>query len=314
MNVDVDVACAIKDDDPFRRHSVVCGFVARDAGHDVGRLVACRDRRHDDGHATFGHIQLARGDDAAALVALLAAAEEWARAQGAPSLVGPQDGHVLSGYRAQISGFERPAFLLEPRNTPFLPQTLASLGYAACAVWRTWDIHGLRLRAWQLLHRVQARRNEQHRRAGYALRSLDLGRFDDELKAIHRLVGVCYRDNWGMVPTDLDEYAHIHAPLRHLPGLGGVFLTHNGADVGFGIGQIAGRTTVLHSFGIDPAHRGRGLAHMIYQAAFDHIAGGDTDNVIGALAKEGSTKYSWLGAPSRRYAMFEKSLSPTRSP
>ena len=73
-----------------------------------------------------------------------------------------------------------------------------------------------------------------------------------------------------------------------------------------GIGQIAGRTTVLHSFGIDPAHRGRGLAHMIYQAAFDYIAGGDTDNVIGALAKEGSTKYSWLGPPSRRYAMFEK--------
>jgi GNAT superfamily N-acetyltransferase len=231
--------------------------------------------------------------------------------RGCTRVEGPVNLHVLYGYRWQVSGEERRPFALEPRNPPYYPRLVEALGFAPTAWWRTWDISGLALQAWRLVHRAQAGRNRRLEEQGYYRRPVDLARWDDELRILHRLTMASYAEAWRFAPLDFDEYARIHAPLVHVPGVRGVFLCHRDHDdpVGFGFAVDEQHTGILHSFGILPAHRGKGLAHLVYQEAFDHLETHDVRTVIGALAKEGSTKYSTVGAAHRRYAVYARELA-----
>jgi GNAT superfamily N-acetyltransferase len=300
--------------DPIRADAAICDFVAVVDGKDVARLTASIDRRHGDGRCGLGHLDWPAEVGVDVVGALVDAAAAWAKGHGGRYLIGPVNEHTLRGYRAMVHGFEREPFPFEPRNPPHIPARFLACGFREDLAWRTWDIGGLPLWLWRQFHRFQSRRNEQLRAQGYGLRDFDLARFDDELVTLHRLVFACYGENWGMVPVSFAEYAAINEPLRGMTNLRGVFLTLTrdgvASDIGFGLAQDCGSVGVLHSFGILKEHRGKGLAHLIYQKVFDEMAvRSDVTHVIGALAKEGSTKYRVAGKPSRRYVLFRKELS-----
>ena len=296
-------------DAPWRRQGEAQPFVAFEGERPVGAVVAAIDRRAP--HGSFGFFDCV--NDEATAVALIDAALAWLRARNVERVEGPIQVHALGVYRMQIAGHERAPFLGEPRNPVWYPALVRRLGFAEGATWRTWDFEGWKLWAFRAFHRVQGYRNRKLRRRGYATVEMDRARFVGELTRIYPIVMSCYGGAPAFWPLDLDEYLRLNLPLEHASGVRGALLFKDGVTdpIGFGMGIEEAERGVLHSFGILKEHRGLGLAHLVMEHAFAEMRQRHFRCVVGALAKEGSTKYDEVGGkPSRRYALYQRATSP----
>lgn len=300
-------------DAPWHRHGEAQPFVALRGEQPVGAVVASLDRRAP--HGSFGFFDCI--NDEAIARALLTPALDWLRERGASRVEGPINLHALGGYRLQIFGHERAPFLGEPRNPAWYPPLLERLGFAACATWRTWDFDGWKIPVFRLFHRVQSWRNRKLRRQGYATVEMDKGRFQEEMARIYPILMACYVGAPAFWSLDLDEFVRLNLPLQTAGGVRGALLFKEGVDepIGFGMGIQEEHRGILHSFGILKEHRGKGLAHLVMEHAFAEIRRLDLRCVVGALAKEGSTKYDEVGGrPSRRYALYARDTAPLGGP
>ena len=300
-------------DAPWRRHGEAQPFIALAGDRPVGAVVAALDRRAP--HGSFGFFDCV--NDEATATALLDTALGWLRAKGASKVEGPIQVHALGGYRLQIAGHERSPFVGEPRNPIWYPALVERLGFAQSATWRTWDFEGWKLLAFRAFHRVQGWRNARLRRLGYTTVEMDGTRFEQEMTRIFPIVMGCYAGAPAFWPLDLDEYLRLNLPLKSAGGVRGALLYKTGlADpIGFGMGIEEPERGVMHSFGILQEHRGLGLAHLVMEHAFAELRKRPFKSVVGALAKEGSTKYDEVGGkPSRRYALYARDTSPLGRP
>lgn len=296
-------------DAPWHRHADAQPFVALAGERPVGAVVASLDRRAPAG--SFGFFDCV--NDEAVARTLMQPALEWLRARGAARVEGPIQLHALGGYRFQIFGHERAPFVGEPRNPLWYPSLVERLGFAQGPTWRTWDFEGWKVRVFRAFHRVQAFRNRKLRRLGYSTVEMDRSRFEEELTRIYPILMSCYVGAPAFWELDLDEYLRFNLPLKSAGGVRGALLYKEGVvePIGFGMGVEEQQRGILHSFGILKDFRGKGLAHLVMEHAFAEIRRLNMTSVVGALAKEGSTKYDEVGGkPSRRYALYERATTP----
>ncbi len=296
-------------DAPWRRHAQAQALVALDGERPVGALVVAVDARAPQG--IFGFYDCVNDESTAR--ALVEAGLAWLRAHGARHVEGPINLHALGGYRLQTHGFERAPFVGEPRNPSWYPAQLERLGFAPCATWRSWDFEGWRLLAFRAFHRVQGWRNGRLRRLGYFTEEMDAARFEEGMARIYPVVMTCYEGAPAFWHLDVDEYLRLNLPLKGMPGVRGAMLFKQGIaePVGFGMGIEEAERGVMHSFGILREHRGKGLAHLVLEHAFAELRKRTFTSVVGALVKDGSSKYDATGgSPSRRYALYRRDTSP----
>jgi ribosomal protein S18 acetylase RimI-like enzyme len=275
----------------------------------VGALVAAIDRRAPCG--TFGFFDCV--NDEATAVSLFDAGLGWLHGKGVTHVEGPIQVHALGGYRLQIAGHERTPFIGEPRNPIWYPALVERLGFCSCATWRTWDFEGLKLLAFRAYHRVQGWKNARLRRRGFKTVEMNGARFEEEMTRIYPIIMECYAGAPAFWPLDLDEYLRLTLPLKSAGGVRGALLYKEGEaePIGFGMGIEEPERGVMHSFGILRRHRGLGLAHLVMEHAFAELRKRPFKSVVGALAKEGTTKYDEVGGkPSRRYALYRRDTSP----
>ncbi len=296
-------------DAPWRRHGEAELLVALAGEAPVGALVVALDRRAP--HGTFGFFDCVNDESIAR--ALMGAGLTWLRAHGATHAEGPINLHALGGYRLQTKGFERAPFLGEPRNPSWYPELLTRVGFARSAGWRSWDFEGWRLMAFRAFHRVQSWRNPRLRRLGYFTEEMDAARFEEGMARIYPVVMACYEGAPAFWHIEVDEYLRLNLPLKGVPGVRGAMLFKQGIaePVGFGMGIEEATRGVMHSFGILREHRGKGLAHLVLEHAFAELRKRTFTSVVGALVKEGSSKYDETGgSPTRRYALYRRDTSP----
>jgi GNAT superfamily N-acetyltransferase len=305
-----DVILQLGTDSLFYRHGETRLFGCYRNGQLVGRVVASVDHDFPDqdvGH--FGYFEVC--PDKACAEMLLQACEEWLRGKGKTRIEGPINLNILAGYRLQTAGFDTQAFPGEPRNPKYYPGLLDSLGYREAALWNSWDISPWALLGLRVIDRLKRSKRKAARARGYSVEALRTDCLEEETRKIHRLIHEIFTDNYGFSAIDLAEHMQMQGgAMDGSAEVRGAFLYHLSSPnpVGFCYGFYVGRTAIFHTFGVTAEHRGSGGADLLFHEGLQEVYGEGVTRVIGALAKQGKTKYERIGSPGRDYAIFRKDL------
>lgn len=317
----------------FFTHGEAQAFVAMAGDEVVGRIVASVDHALLDptvGH--FGYFEAV--DDPTVAKALLDAAEAWVRERGKTAIHGPVNLSIFHQYRIQTAGFERPAFVGEPRTPPYYETLLGAAGYAPIARWNSWDVPCEHFGPFfEALAAKGARRADRLSR--YRMVPFDLARFDEECLELHPVVCDTFRENYGFTQITASEFVQRFQDARHMLSVESshkaydedgtlVAYSYTYVDAAPDFQRADGdhtrlsfsppeptRPLVCHTFGILRAHRNVGIAEKLFEVGFPAVIRRHQLG-IGALAKERLLIYARFGPPTRGYAVLGKSLEAAR--
>jgi GNAT superfamily N-acetyltransferase len=242
---------------------------------------------------------------------LMQASEEWLREKGKKRIEGPINLNMLAGYRLQTKGFDTQAFPGEPRNPEYYPSLLGALGYREVALWQSWDMSPWALLGLRAFDRLQHSRRRAARARGYRVEVLRTDCLEEEIRKIHYLVHEIFADNYGFSPVDLAEHNQMQSGMMdESKTIKGAFLYHSTKrePVGFSYGFVADQTAIFHTFGVTNAHRGTGGADLLFHQGLQDVRDEGVSRAIGALVREGKSKYERVARPRRAYAIYGKDL------
>ena len=186
---------------PFFEHAEVALWLARRDGRPVGRISAQIDRLapEADGQKVGYFGMLAAEEDAAVLAALFEAAEEWLAARGVGVVRGPFDLSINQTTGLLVDGFDTPPALLMGHNPPWLGPAVEARGYA-----KAMDLVAYRMDARGGLE-DGPRRLAERRSGDLTIRSIDMRRYRDEVRAITEIFNDAWAGNWGFTPMTAAE-------------------------------------------------------------------------------------------------------------
>jgi GNAT superfamily N-acetyltransferase len=328
-----------RDRNPFWKHAEGEDFLARRDGKPVGRISAIvngmHNRVHEDRTGFFGFYECEPNDETAR--ALLAAAEEWLRAKGMDTARGPANPSMNDTAGMLVDGFQWPPFVLMTYNPRYYPGQLESAGYE-----KAMDLY-----AYMLLQ-TEVNRKKIDRVAGrirkrneIRIRTLDLGRFHEELQLVMEIYNDAWEKNWGFVPMTDEEIAFTANDMKSilLPEFT-YFAEYEGETVGFSL-ALPDINTALRkcdgnlfpfgwirflrfnlrkiptvrvvALGVKKKHQHLGIGPLFYQRYFDE----------GMKRGYRAAEMSWIlennpemnrplrlmgGDPYKTYRMYEKRL------
>ncbi len=268
-------------------------WVAVEGERPLARLVALRSPALKDEaglpYGMIGFFEAVDGPDGReATSRLFRQAVGWLRETGAGEILGPMDGDTWHRYRLNAGPFDGPPFLLEPWNPPYYESLWEAAGFRVLESYFSTRVDAAA---------VVAALEPKHRAAlaaGYRLRRLDMGRFEDELRRLYRLSTVIFAGNFLYTEIPEREFLALYAGSRPIldPDLVWFASTAQGEDVGFlfaypdrfrAVAAMRGRRHLLarlrfllhrdevdavdfKTLGVLPGHRRAGLAAaLMYQ-------------------------------------------------
>ncbi|MEM1026626.1 MAG: N-acetyltransferase [Planctomycetota bacterium] len=256
-------------------------------------------------------------DDAGDAAKLLARAAVLTRDRGVHQLLAPIDGDTWHAYRFITHRGDRPTFFLEPDHPDAWPGWFTAAGFTPLAEYFSAETHNLSLRQPRL-----DRRREQWAQRGLRLRSIDPGRFDDELRAVHALSLEAFANNFLYTPIDAETFVGMYRPLadRLVPEL--VRLAEcDGALVGFSFGVPdfaqdqrgeAIDTAVLKSLAVRPGRAWAGLGAALMEECHAMATMLGYRRVIHALMHRSNASLNLsahYALPFRTYTLFARDVT-----
>ncbi len=210
----------------------------RRGGQTVGRIAAIlnldHQRHHRDRSGFFGMFECA--DDPEAAGQLLAAAEAWLKERGCDAMRGPASFSLNGIAGLLVDGFDRPPAVLMAYNPPYYQRLLEGLGLRQAMRFFAYEVSRETIRFPRALERLQ----ERLRRQGIVFRYFDLAHAARDMGIIIDLFNHAWSDNWGFVPTRLDEGLEDLKKMRPVvrPDLI-IFAEKDGEPVGFSLSLAA---------------------------------------------------------------------------
>jgi GNAT superfamily N-acetyltransferase len=280
---------------PYHRSAHATHFLAYRGRAIVGRISVVVHDRFDAHYRTkmafFGFFETI--DDLEIARGLLDAAATWARARGATTLRGPGEYANVTHERqgCLVEGFDEETFVEHTWNPPYYAGLIEACGFVKAMDYRAYRID-LRAPLSPKLERVADAVVHRHR---IRTRSIDLARFDADLRLVVDLYHRAWADNWGFLPIEDWEVDALVHQLRPIVDPGLVRFAYEGdrpvAVLGafpdpnvllrprwrwFGDGDpvrlarlAAGRRRIdrirVMFFGILPGHRGAGADALLYR-------------------------------------------------
>lgn len=263
----------------------------------------------------IGHYE-ARDDEAASH--LLAHACRELSARDCTLAVGPMDGNTWRKYRFVTERGREPAFFLEPDNPDACPRQFEVQGFTPLAQYYSalnTDLSRVDERAadrWQYLAVP-----------GVALRTFDVDRFEEELRAIYALSTVAFTRNFLYSPISegefLAQYQRIRPFLR--PDLI-LMAEHEGRLLGyvFALPDAAEakrgepvRTVIVKTVAVLPERTGVGLGAVLVDRVQQVARALGYTRAIHALMHETNRSRNisrHTAAPFRRYTLYAKPIAP----
>jgi len=196
---------------PWFKHAKAQLWLAERDGKVVGRISAQVDDLVQE-HMGKGIGQWGFFDalDAEAAAALIKTAEEWLRAQGMTSSLGPISLSIWDEPGLEIEGFAEPPTAMMGHHKPEYQGWIEAAGYAKAKDLVT---YGLNIEHWEdpMIDRLIAmgERNPKIR-----IRMVDKSRFDEEAKLILNLLNDAWSSNWGYVPLTEAEIKYAGKKLK----------------------------------------------------------------------------------------------------
>lgn len=255
----------------------------------------------------------AKDEEAARL--LLEAAGGRLKEMGCSRAIGPMDGNTWRRHRFVVDAGERPPFFLEPSNPPECPGWWERAGFSVLSRYSssrldlTEESSGM--------ERLERRLEER----GVRLRELDVARFEDELRAIHRLSLEAFANNFLYTPLDEDEFVGTYGKVRELVRPGFVWLAEDDRDLAgfvFGVPDVlaVGRGEapdfIVKTLAVKPGRRTAGLGSLLVDRVQRSAREAGFSHAIHALQHESNTSLRitgrFGGSVMRRYALYSKLL------
>lgn len=307
---------------PFYRRGTSQCFVALDpaTGLKLGRIAAFVDAKtkplnpqeSHNSFGSFGYFECPLKSPSTAC-ALLRAAEKWLAEQGCNEVIGPIDFTIFHGYRIMSSGFERPAYLGEPRTPPHHRELLEQCGYSPRSTWRTYDFSADdHLAQVQRMNKILAPLRESLRDYNVIPISTDPAHAAAELHALYPLIMESFSKNFAATELDRDEFIALYQPLVTVLCPSSSFrIVHAGQNVGFSIGYrnpLTPGTAVWHSFGNTAAHRAKGLGYLCIARVFEGFVREGYTASYCSLVKDGANHFEHTHTAARTYSVLGRKI------
>jgi hypothetical protein len=198
----------------FFEHAQMRLFVAYRDGRPVGRISAqiddLRIERYADATGHFGFLEAI--DDPAVFAALLAAAEEWLRAQGMQRVVGPFNPSINGDIGVMIEGFEHPPVFLTGHGKPYYDARVQALGYHKAK-----DVVAYSLDPTATPPRTMVEAARRAREAArVTIRPVDKSKLAAETDLLAKVFNDAWEHNWGFVRWTKAEFAELGSALKFL--------------------------------------------------------------------------------------------------
>ena len=199
---------------PFFANAETACWTAWRSGRCIGRISAQVNRAHlEHYHDATGHFGfLEAEDDPEVFAALFDAAESWLRARGLRRSMGPFSLSINDESGLLVEGFDTPPYVMMGHARPYYAARVAEQGYA-----KSKDLIAYAFDPPAPLPAPARRMLDKLRSLpGITFRSIDMGRFDEELRTILDIFNDAWAGNWNFVPFSPAEVRHLGANLKPL--------------------------------------------------------------------------------------------------
>ena len=208
-------------------------FLAKRDGDTVGRIEAqvYKDARPNKASPyQFGALDAI--DDRGVIAALLKAAENWLKTEGAEVIHGPFSPSINAECGMLIQGFDAIPMVFMPWHPAYLSRHVEALGYgkARDLISYGYDVSAKDRQAEPLLL------NRPEWKARLKFRPLNMKDLASEVDLMTRLFNDAWSGNWGFVPITRDEFKSMADSLKFIMTEDWGFVTElDGEPVAFGI-------------------------------------------------------------------------------
>ena len=219
---------------PFYKHATMEMFLAERDGEAVGRIAAIindnHNKEHNENIGFFGFFE--SYNDQSVANALFDAAATWLRSKGATAMRGPASPSVNDEYGLLIDGFQYPPAILMAYNPPYYQTLIETYGFTKAKDLYAYYVCDEKVFTDKLTRVSEIVKNK----SGVVFRSLNMKRFDEEVKIIRELYNRGWEHNWGDVPMTEEEFAYVAKDLKAIVDPELVIIAEvRGKPVGFGM-------------------------------------------------------------------------------
>lgn len=209
-------------------------FLAERDGEVVGRIAAIindnHNKEHNENIGFFGFFE--SYNDQSVANALFDAAATWLRSKGVTAMRGPASPSVNDEYGLLIDGFQYPPAILMAYNPPYYQTLIETYGFTKAKDLYAYYVCDEKVFTDKLTRVSEIVKNK----SGVVFRSLDMKRFDEEVKIIRELYNRGWEHNWGDVPMTEEEFAYVAKDLKAIVDPELVIIAEvRGMPVGFGM-------------------------------------------------------------------------------
>src|SRR6476469_1841888 len=196
---------------PWFEHARAQLWLAERGGKVVGRISAQVDdlvlQYMGAGIGQWGFFDALDGEAATALVAK---AEEWLRAQGMTSALGPISLSIWDEPGLEIEGFAEPPTAMMGHHKPEYHAWITAAGHTKAKDLLTYEVD---IEHWDdpMITRL-IEMGEQNPRI--RIREIDKSKFAEESRLILNILNEAWSDNWGYVPLTKAEIAYAGKKLK----------------------------------------------------------------------------------------------------
>ena len=199
---------------PFFEFGEVELFLARRGGQVVGRIAAVKDPHYNEFHGTnegfFGLFECI--NDAGVARALLDAASQWLRSKGFVKVLGPMNFSTNHEVGMLVDGFTTPPAIMTTYNPAYYPALLEANGFTKAKDLWSWELSS----SVQPPEKVARIAEKIRQREGITVRSVNLKKFEDEVRLIKGIYNAAWEKNWGFVPMTDREFDHLARDMKQI--------------------------------------------------------------------------------------------------
>jgi GNAT superfamily N-acetyltransferase len=196
---------------PWFEHARAQLWLAERGGRVVGRISAQVDdlvQEHmGKGVGQWGFFDALDGEAAAALIKT---AEDWLRAQGMTSALGPISLSIWDEPGLEIEGFDEPPTAMMGHHRPEYRAWIEEAGYEKAKDLLTYELDITHWEDPKIDRLIAMGERNPHIR----IRMVDKSRFNEEARVILNLLNDAWSSNWGYVPLTEAEIAYAGKKLK----------------------------------------------------------------------------------------------------
>jgi len=191
---------------PFFEHARAQFFLATRDNEVVGRIAAHVDDNHnrfqEERCGFFGFFECV--DDQAVANALFDAAKAWIKQQGMDTMRGPFNFTTNDTAGLLIDAFDSPPVIEMTFNPPYYPKL-----YEGYGLHKAMDLYAYYFDVEKMDHERLAMLGRRVERKGITFRSINIKKFEDEVKIFKEVYNQAWAKNWGFIPLTESEIEHL---------------------------------------------------------------------------------------------------------